>query len=99
MVPFIPVPVPRGCRRIDTSIQTGSGGNLRHLHFCQIPDPTQTFEHFIHHYLSHLENSGPEPLKDEILTRLDALQCDPAAPELIEVIADDVISHTVTYAA
>jgi len=30
MVPFIPVPVPSGCRRIDTSTQTDSGGDLRH---------------------------------------------------------------------
>jgi hypothetical protein len=43
-VPFIPAPVPRGCRRLDTSVQTGSAGDLRHespawcrsfLHQCQ----------------------------------------------------------------
>jgi AraC-like DNA-binding protein len=30
MVPFIPVPVPSWCRRIDTSTQTDSGRDLRH---------------------------------------------------------------------
>ena len=68
-------------------------------YLAEIPDPARTFGHFIHHYLSHLENSEPGPLKDEMLTRLDALQRYPAAPELIGVIADDVIGHTVTYAA
>jgi hypothetical protein len=34
-----------------------------------------------------------------MLTRLDAMQRYPAAPELIDVIADDVIGHTINYAA
>lgn len=65
----------------------------------EIPDPSRTFEHFIHHYLSHLENSDTGPLKDEMLTRLNALQRCPVPPEIIQVISDNVIGHTVTYAA
>jgi hypothetical protein len=57
-------------------------------YLAEIPDPTQTFKHFIHHYLSHLENAESGPLQDEMLERLDVLKSDPGAPEPIKRIAD-----------
>jgi hypothetical protein len=54
----------------------------------EIPDPTQTFKHFIHHYLSHLENAESGPLQDEMIARLDVLKSDPGAPEPIRRMAD-----------
>jgi hypothetical protein len=58
MVPFIPVPAPRGCRRLDTSIQTGpeaiSGTDLQHgaVHSYASAKPVSKTRHFNH--------TGPE---------------------------------------
>jgi hypothetical protein len=63
-------------------------------YMAEIPDPTRTFEHFIHHYLSHLENAESAPLQDEMLARLDALQSDPTTPDYIQNVASHFVSQS-----
>ena len=63
-------------------------------YMAEIPDPTQTFKHFIHHYLSHLENAESGLLQDEMLERLDALHSNPTAPDYIQNVASRFVSQS-----
>jgi hypothetical protein len=46
----------------------------------EIPDPTQTFGHFMQHYLRAIACAGYSRLRDELIANLEAMMNDPATP-------------------
>jgi len=60
IVPFIPAPVPSWCRRLDTSTQAGSGGNLRN-------EPPAWCRSFLCQCHAGVEESTLQPKLDPVI--------------------------------
>jgi len=54
--------------------------SMKHITEKEIPDPTQTFGHFMQHYLRAIACAGYSRMRDELVANLEAMMNDPATP-------------------